>query len=341
MKHFIINRNMATFLKGIAIILMIIHHSFGFPEWYIDNISYIFLTKYIYFFRVSIYFLIVPMFAFLTGWSYFYHKDKSYKYSLKKIIKFLISYWIVYLLLLFIALSVNSYEINFFKILLSLFGVNGEIMIFSWYVNFYILVMLFLPTYNKFIGKDNFLMDLLIIVSLSIFIKIILKITINNIILANFSTYLPSVMMGYLCAKYNILDIIYNYILYRFKDKSKKISVILTFVLIIIYSIKPVLIINFGAFYVPLFLVCMSILNIYKYKVFNKIIAFLGSQSMNIWFIHCIFFAPLTKQVFQPMAFIFENPILVLIWILIVCSFISIFLSKIQNKMNNALEKFL
>lgn len=55
-----------TFVKGIAIILMIIHHSFGFPDDYIVGISYPDLTGIVEYIRNSTK-ICVPIFVFLTG----------------------------------------------------------------------------------------------------------------------------------------------------------------------------------------------------------------------------------------------------------------------------------
>ncbi|WP_304153463.1 acyltransferase family protein [Megamonas hypermegale] len=340
MEYFVLNRDMSTFLKGIAIILMVIHHFFGFPNWYISSISYPNLVDFADSIAKFMGFLVVPMFAFLTGWSYFYHKDKSYKYSIKKICYFLISYWVVYILLLFIALSVGNYQFSLIEMIQSLFGINGNIMFFAWYVNFYILIMLFLPIYHRFIKKYNFFIDIAIIMLISVAIKLILKITLYNIVLANFSTYLPAVIMGYLCARYDFLNLIYNYMLSKFKNKSKIISLIIIICLGIIYSLKPIILINLGTFYIPIFLVCALIINIYKYKKLNKIICFLAVHSMNIWFIQCAFFSPSIKNIFQPTAFFPYNPILVIIWVLIICSIISIILNLIQKRATNILKCF-
>ena len=149
---FILNRDMSTFLKGIAIILMVVHHSLGYPEWYISD-RYIYFYDKTYIIQNLANFLVVPMFAFLTGWSYFYHKDKSYKYSKIKIYKFLLSYWIIYIPFLFLAIYFCGYRPNCFDIVLEAFGLSKNIMIFNWYICFYVTIMFILPIYNKIFKK--------------------------------------------------------------------------------------------------------------------------------------------------------------------------------------------
>ena len=55
-----------TFIKGIAIISMIVHHAFGFPAWYVDGISYPDILPYAEYIRNSAR-LCIPIFVFLTG----------------------------------------------------------------------------------------------------------------------------------------------------------------------------------------------------------------------------------------------------------------------------------
>ena len=81
------NKEITTAIKGIAILLMVSHHCFGFPEWYIDSVSYPDFLPYSREFA-NITNICVSIFAVLTGWVYFKHLDKSFLYSLKKNCKF-------------------------------------------------------------------------------------------------------------------------------------------------------------------------------------------------------------------------------------------------------------
>jgi hypothetical protein len=40
---------------------------------------------------------------------------------------------------------------------------------------------------------------------------------------------------------------------------------------------------------------------------------------MNIWFLHSIFFTPLLRPAFQKIAYLPCNPILVVIWVILLC----------------------
>ena len=103
------DKDTSNILKGIALIMMFIHHFYTFPTWWLEGISYPLIE------RLSPYFcapfqLCVPIFCFLTGYFYFYNKNKSYKYSLKKITDILISYWCVFFVFAIIAVLCLDYQ---------------------------------------------------------------------------------------------------------------------------------------------------------------------------------------------------------------------------------------
>ena len=150
--------NMSVLIKGIAIIFMVIHHLFAFPAWYIKGIDYSSvkilgktLTECtLYSFKIC-----VNMFAFISGYAYFYNKTPNIKYGVKKIFKLLKRYWFI-LFLVFIPLSLlrNASQITGKVILLNLFALDKRIITFSWYVYFFIFIMLTLPYVTKlFNGK--------------------------------------------------------------------------------------------------------------------------------------------------------------------------------------------
>ena len=69
----LIGRDYFVFIKSVAIILMIIHHSFGFPNYYIVGIRYANLEG---------------IAGFITGQEYCLHKDFSLSHSVKKLHNF-------------------------------------------------------------------------------------------------------------------------------------------------------------------------------------------------------------------------------------------------------------
>lgn len=66
---FELSKRDSDIIKGIAIVLMFIHHFFCFPAWYIEGISYPQLAEFAEFFRFPTR-ICVSLFAFLTGYAY-------------------------------------------------------------------------------------------------------------------------------------------------------------------------------------------------------------------------------------------------------------------------------
>lgn len=233
-----IDKELSIFIKGLAIILMIIHHSFGFPDYYIETISYPELqqfTKYI----SQCTKLCVALFAFLTGYVYAFNKSKSYKYSLRKIFVFLVDYWIVYIILLVIAILIGGYNPSIKDIFLEMFALKRPIMKFCWYVFFYWELMLIMPAFTKIIDSKKFLKEFLYSILGFFIISILIHIFNIESNYATIIAYFPVVICGYLCAKYDIFNIVYQFLLKFKKTIREFIGGILIILALIIHTFIP------------------------------------------------------------------------------------------------------
>lgn len=338
--------NMSTMLKGIAIILMVFHHSFGFPNDWIDGINYtstILGQPINYWIRWSTK-ICVAIFAFLTGYAYFYNKTPTIKYGLKKIWGLLKRYWfILFLIFIPLALYVNTKKITAQIILFNIFALNKRIIPFAWYVYFYIFTMLMMPFIKKcFNGKwaTDFLIPLITCAILYNLLNMIkfnsnlnwIKSDLNNILL-----YIPCVIVGFLFAKYNMFEKIDKV----FKPKYVWQSLLVIFI-IFACSLEwnRVMGINIYTIYVPIFIYeCIIILNNLKYNLIPMVLDYIGKHSLNIWFLHALFLSGYTSILMQPIGFLPKNPILVVIWEIILCLPISIFINFVFNICNKLFKK--
>ena len=336
----ILSRNLTKLLKGIAIILMVAHHSFGFPQWYASGIAYPYLEPYADMIDRSASFAVVPMFVFITGWTYYLHKEKTLAYSLKKITVFLLDFWLVLFAFSALAVYFCGYNLTASGLLMEMFSIESEVMCFSWFVFFYIEMMLFLPFLHKKVENLTFkqticrIMIFLAVVKLIAFglelcgLKMSFWYTALN---RRFFRYIPIAISGYLCARYNVLDKLYE----RFVSycPPKKFLAILACVVLyqIVTSIGAI---NIGLFLCPIFISLLATFNIDYGHLASRVVMFLGKHSMNIWFLQCIFFSWTTREVFQKYAYWPVNPVLVVVWILALCTCISIPLTKVQEKID-------
>ena len=247
----------------------------------------------------------VPIFAFNTG--YVLWKKKEYytlRNNIRRILKFLISYWIVYILYIFYGLCTGDAFNSVQNIFFNLFGLkcavlNGTINVpFAWYVWFYILFILFTPIILYFVkGKNRIVDSFFLAIWCLINILVINEIFSEYYIIDLFST-LFSVgwysMIGFFVSKYSLFNILGKYI-GRHNLLLKNVC-ILIFVFICrveFFSIDRYNILN--AIYTPL--IIFSLVNLFsllkgKWMLYSSF-RILGQHSMNIWFLHGIFFTAL------------------------------------------------
>lgn len=118
---------------------------------------------------------------------------------------------------------------------------------------------------------------------------------------------------GWMVAKYNL----YFKITDKFKLRNRSQAFYYTFTFLFFVSgltrshlAKYLLLPIFVLFLIYLLNNCNQIIKL----VLNEF----GKYSMEIWFLHCMFFN-ITKEIFQPVAFYPGNPVLVLIWVMLLC----------------------
>ena len=88
-KEFSFTKNHTEILKGVAILLMLFHHLFAFPEWYVEGVSYIGIplrANTLEYVIGQFGHICVAVFAFLTGYGMFfsYKSGSIIKKSFKK-----------------------------------------------------------------------------------------------------------------------------------------------------------------------------------------------------------------------------------------------------------------
>ena len=83
-------REMTQKLKGVALILMIIHHT-GMPEFWAEGSSESLVRWYCY--LNSITKMCVYIFTFLIGYGFFFSSDKSLRYSFRRVLLLCIPFW--------------------------------------------------------------------------------------------------------------------------------------------------------------------------------------------------------------------------------------------------------
>ncbi len=147
------------------------------------------------------------------------------------------------------------------------------------------------------------------------------------------STYLQCVVVGGLVAKYRIFEVVSKL------KYSQNIFILLPLLpLVFILRIYVPKFTPFGWYYLDPVLVSMfiyasiTILKQVNCSAIEKSLLYVGAYSMNIWFIHSIFFTG--EKSMQWIAYLPKYSILVVLWTLVICLGCSIVCSYIQQSIN-------
>lgn len=319
-----------------SIVLMFVHHFFTFPAWYVDGVCYPRLAGFADFFCLPTK-LCVSIFAFLTGYLYVAFRKGSYRYSLKKIADLLISYWVVFIPMLLLALVCGTEPLCGQKILLEAFALERSIMVFCWYIPFYIALMLLLPVATKLFTGSLLLDAAVLLVEQGILTVLANRVQIPYLTetLGSVASWFMIVMAGCLVAKYELYDRVFDPVLMGRPPRFMRLPIAAGMVVV------PFLLQNktltgrlFGlesgplddqrmllvkALVIPVFLYgLLQILAALRGTILFRVLVQLGKVSMSMWFLHCIFFN-VCKETFQPILYGLKNPVLVLLFGCAVC----------------------
>lgn len=336
-----IDKEYTNIIKGIALIFMFIHHFFTFPDRLVSGINYAHIDMFSEFFHTP-FKLCVSIFAFLTGYFYYYNNKKNLRYSFRKATDLYVNYIIILLMMLALDGVLKCYDFNIKNIALELLVIHKPNMEFCWYVFFFFMAIFILPFFSRIANKSSVLAFSLGVVVPNIIVFIINAINKNIEIgkidlvfdMVKYISWFPCVASGYVFAKEGLfqrLDISYS------KNKLIKIIVYLSFMVLPFFARNVSS--SFDFLYAPLFI--FGLIKVLKFIPNLKVllpISVIGKYSLCMWFIHSVFFN-VSKEYTQPILFYPKNPVLVLIWGSLLCLAISYVLSFPINFLNRTKNK--
>lgn len=150
-----ISKEESIMIRGLAVMLMVFHHLFAFPE----RISYSYFapldftglhleTILAYYGRICI-----SIFAFLTGYGMIQkernkeHQSirRGYRSTMRQLTKFLVRFWLVYVIWVPLGIVRGNYEWEARAFFRGLLGLNCKYNQEWWYVSEYIKILLVFP----------------------------------------------------------------------------------------------------------------------------------------------------------------------------------------------------
>lgn len=339
-------------IKGIAIIMMFIHHSFFSTSWYVTPIQ---IPEYCSFIGGYCK-LCVVIFAFLSGWVYAKGTRKGFMYSLKKSVQFYFSYLFTFIILAIISVLFCHWRPSISDIIHELFPLgNHQLMIFCWYTAFYPIALFLLgvcDTVHRVLPQKAASLFLVILILfclyLSYHVGVLVFSSIGQFAIADIFLTLPLPILGYYLSKSRLLSVFCS-----FCQKSSifyiplfSISTLLFLLLLpycgprVLFHINPNCVYHFSFLWLNglrngiLDTVCIITLLLLVNRITwikpRRALSFLGKFSMNLWFVHCLFFSTITREVFQPLITFIPHPLIIPFSLFLFCIPPAILLQRIQ-----------
>lgn len=340
MKQLELTREDTKMVKGMAIILMLIHHLFAFP----DRIHF----DYIYIAFISgngIELIIgrfgkicVGMFLFLSGfgiYKQYYNNEKNIiSIILKKLKGLYINYWLVFIIFIPIRFFFLNKQFILSEFIDNIVGYSSSYNKEWWFFAVYILLIITFPLSVKIIN-NNSVYEILKIIVIAVVIRTIIPVLVKNPIMIDFSKtvfykelylmlqWLPCFLMGIAFAKIGLFSKLKKFFIDNKLDNIVVHMIIFIGIIYIRYRNN-----NDRAFdylLVPMFI--FSIINIIKTCRLNKIFSYLGKHSTNMWLVHSFF----CYYYFQQLVFYPKISVIIILWLIILSVISSIFINFIKE----------
>ena len=326
----------STALKGVAVLLMVFHHCYGFPQWFVSPDLIPSGLGGVTRACAGHAKICVAIFAFLTGWAYYRHKDKSLGYTLRKIVGLMADFAVILFFVMLIACLFCGYKLSCFNILSEFlpFSDLHRLVLFSWYIGFYVIMMCLLPFLESTCQVKNVWCR--IVLWLAAGICLVFSTAILNI--PHLTVWFPCAVSGYACSRLCLFEKVCSYWQRR---SCAAVAAIVFFLLAGVISILsggffeyflPGHYYSSGVITVPL-ICCGWILllpAIERLKLTGALMQ-LGKHSLNIWLLHSVFFSSVTRALFQPVAYAVDSPLYVLPFVVGSCYLASLGIKPLQN----------
>lgn len=326
MKQFDFTPTDTKIAKGVAIILMIVHHLFAFPKRInFDYISFGHIgNNTIEFLIGSFGKICVAMFIFLSGFGLYKQFGKENDINLKNIIikkikKIYIYYWIIFVM--FVPIGFIFFEREF---VLSEFidSIIGYKFIYNeewWFLKAYVLLIILFPLFigiiKKYIKHEVVSIILLVIIIYSVLPTIVkwpmIEKFFNNIYceeLLDLSKWIPAFIMGIIFAKNDLYSKIKNIFL---DNKLDNILIDILGCMIIMYVRYRNNSIQYDYLLAPMIIYFTN--NIIKRIRLKKLFVYIGEHSMNMWLTHSFF----CYYYFQELVFYPRYSMIIILWLII------------------------
>ena len=327
-----------TYIKGIAIVLMICNHLYPIPEFIFPENQYFSLaigSKTLAAYIGGFGKICVAIYTILTGIGLYHtysNKEKAYEHTLRKLISFYLVYWVILIGVYIPVMQIAGvWDGNLIVLIKNMIGYKTTYCKVAWYVFFYMELIITFPIYVKIFKKMQivsgsrsnkshvlFICELVCLVATRALISKIGGNTWIGNIVGQYLNYIPFALLGYYCAKYSIFEKVIAQMNRTFIKKWQKyvITVVgIGLVVLLRGGVKELYYFNMDLIYASIVIMFLFFIKKQVCGVLNKIISVLGKYSTELWFLHAIFF--IGSATVQKIAYWPRIDILILVWTII------------------------
>ena len=344
-------------IKGIAIVLMLYHHLFYFPQRISDSIQYIPALTY---HNISSAYLLgefgkicVALFLFLGGYGTFlsFRKhaddDKAGTQVVFTKIKYLYAeYWKVFIIFVPICLLAGVERVvpDISAMIWNFSGLSISYCGEWWFFTTYVALLFTYPIGRRLIcNQKTIFHDVFIVLMLGLFAEFILPCLYSykwaamlnkSLLWSIFSkmlAYVPTFYMGCIFAKYDLLSMAKK----RFSPGIK--NVLLAFiVLLAVFFLRRKEDAVYDFLFAPIVTVaCTTILSCRIFKAFRWILEKVGRESTTIWLVHSIYCYLLCQKI----VFLPRYTFLIFLWLLLLSFCTSVVIRKLFGLLTYLVRK--
>ncbi len=309
-------------LQGIAVMLMVFHHLFGFPERVSVPYSLIFLSAesvLSYFGRICI-----PMLAFLSGYGFTRKMDlqeisggkdiliKGYCSIGKSLLSFFSRYWLVFFIFVSYGLITGVYQFDLRVFLKSLIGFSDYYNKEWWYTATYIELLAIFPILYLVFSLLRRSAPKLLSIILPPILFITATICLQRFSLPSFAEPLLAFSMGIFVEGVGLLDKLYAKL--KRPDRFGSLIGIAVCVLVFLVHMKILPYSSLRPFFGSLLVCALGLVIKAKWmkRSLNKVLFYVGKYGVYIWLTHTFF----AYYYFQPVVYWPYYSWIIFIWCL-------------------------
>lgn len=304
--------------KGVAILLMIFHHLFNFPDRLAPGIVWKpvialgngSLDKMIAFDGK----ICVAIFIFLSGYGMYFSSRKIKESNdinrliLSRIAKLYKLFLRVFIIFVPLVLIVTHTRFSLTEFVLNITGFHFSYNKEWWFLTPYILIIFFHPVFSKLLNMErshHFSEDLMKIVLLDLFVYFVLPELAKTSFLSSLAattlyyninlmlTLLPSYLLGIVFARYSLFEKVRRLL------TTNRMALLIIYLLIILitfwfrYKVINAEYLDFA--FAPIAILCgVEIVSVLR---LSRLFSFLGRNSATMWLVHTFFCYQLIPQI--------------------------------------------